>query len=165
MGIRIDSTHLGAVKIISIETFEDARGIFMEVYRADQFRALGLPPTFLQDNHSRSGKNVLRGLHFQWDPPQGKLIRTTAGTIFFVAIDIRRGSPTLGKWFGMEISAYSHKQVWVPIGFASGFCALSEFAEVQYKCTDVYNKNSEGSILWNDPKIGISWPITRPILS
>jgi len=108
---------------------------------------------------------VLRGLHFQWDPPQGKLIRVTVGTAFLAVVDIRLGSPTIGKWFGLEVSAQSKKQLWVPAGFANSFCALSDAVEIQYKCTTIYNRKSEGSILWNDPAIGIVWPIRNPILS
>jgi dTDP-4-dehydrorhamnose 3,5-epimerase len=137
----------------------------MEVYRADQFRQLGLPGEFTQDNHSRTGKNVVRGLHFQWDPPMGKLMRVTAGKAFLAAVDIRKGSPTLGQWYGTVVSAEDKRQVWAPAGFARGFCALSDFAEVQYKCTGTYNQKAESGILWNDPAIGIEWPVTDPILS
>jgi dTDP-4-dehydrorhamnose 3,5-epimerase len=153
------------VKVLSTEAFEDDRGFFMEVYRADQYAALGLPTYFPQDNHSRSAKGVLRGLHFQWDPPQGKLIRVTVGTAFLAVVDIRKGSPTLGKWFGLEVSAQSKKQLWVPVGFANSFCALSDAVEIQYKCTAIYNRNSESGIRWNDPAIGIEWPLKNPILS
>ncbi len=165
MGIKIESTHFRDLKIIATELFEDERGFFMEVFRADQFRALGLPDSFVQDNHSRSAKGVLRGMHFQWDPPQGKLIRVTQGRAFLALVDIRIGSPTLGKWFGIELSAPSRKQIWAPPGFANGFCALSDVVEIQYKCTGVYNRQSEGSILWNDPAVGIAWPVGQPILS
>jgi dTDP-4-dehydrorhamnose 3,5-epimerase len=137
----------------------------MEVYRADQYKALGLPTEFVQDNHSRSKRGVLRGLHFQWDPPMGKLMRVTYGSAFLVAVDIRKGSPTLGRWFGVEVSAQDKKQVWAPAGFARGFCAVSDFAEVQYKCTGIYNPKGESGIRWNDPKIGIQWPVKEPELS
>jgi len=165
MQIRIESRHLGDVAVLASEVFEDERGFFMEVYRADQYKALGLPAEFVQDNHSRSKRGVLRGLHFQWDPPMGKLMRVTYGSAFLVAVDIRKGSPTLGRWFGVEISAKDKKQVWAPAGFARGFCAVSDFAEVQYKCTGVYNPKGESGILWNDPKIGIHWPVKEPELS
>jgi dTDP-4-dehydrorhamnose 3,5-epimerase len=165
MGIRIESRHLGDVAVLASEVFEDARGFFMEVYRADQYKALGLPTEFVQDNHSRSKRGVLRGLHFQWDPPMGKLMRVTYGSAFLVAVDIRKGSPTLGRWFGLEVSAQDKKQVWAPAGFARGFCAMSDFAEVQYKCTGIYNPQGESGIRWNDPKIGIDWPIKEPELS
>ena len=145
--------------------FTDGRGFFTEVYRADQFRALGLPHEFMQDNHSGSIRGVLRGLHFQWDPPMGKLMRVTRGTAFLVAVDIRKGSPTLGQWFGTEASAENRYQVWAPAGFARGFCVLSDYAEVQYKCTAIYNQKGESGIRWDDPNIGIKWPITDVLLS
>jgi dTDP-4-dehydrorhamnose 3,5-epimerase len=165
METRIESRHLGDVIVLVPEIFEDARGFFMETYRADQFKALGLPTDFVQDNHSRSKSGVVRGLHFQWDPPMGKLMRVTYGSAFLVAVDIRKGSPTLGKWFGLEVSAKNKKQVWAPAGFARGFCALSDFTEVQYKCTGIYNPKGESGIRWNDPKIGIQWPVKDPALS
>ena len=165
MHIKIDSKHLGGIVVLAPEVFEDERGFFMEVYRDDQFRELGLPTIFTQDNHSRSAKNVLRGLHFQWDPPMGKLMRVTHGSAFLVAVDIRKGSPTIGKWFGLEVSARDKKQVWAPAGFARGFCVLSDYAEIQYKCTGTYNSKAEGGILWNDPAIGIKWPVSNPVLS
>lgn len=165
MGFRIESRHLGEIIVLSTEIFEDERGFFMETFRADQFNALGVPSDFPQDNHSRSKKGVVRGLHFQWERPMGKLMRVTHGTAFLVAVDIRKGSPTLGQWFGLEVSAQNKKEVWAPAGFARGFCALSDFAEVQYKCTAVYNGKGESGIRWNDPDIGIQWPISNCILS
>jgi len=165
MQLRIESEHLNGAAVIVPEVYEDNRGFFMETFRTDQFAALGLPTNFVQDNHSRSSKNVLRGLHFQWAPPMGKLMRVTFGTAFLVAVDIRKGSPTLGKWFGIVCSAENKKQVWAPAGFARGFCVLSDFAEIQYKCTALYNPNGESGILWNDPDIGIAWPVISPILS
>ena len=165
MQIRIESRHLGDVAVLASEVFEDERGFFMEVYRADQYKALGLPTEFVQDNHSRSKQGVVRGLHFQWDPPMGKLMRVTYGSAFLIAVDIRKGSPTLGRWFGVEVSAKDKKQVWAPAGFARGFCAVSDFAEVQYKCTGIYNPKGESGIRWNDPKIGIQWPVKEPELS
>jgi len=137
----------------------------METFRADQFNALGLPSDFPQDNHSRSKKGVVRGLHFQWDPPMGKLMRVTYGTAFLIAVDIRKGSPTLGQWFGLEVLAEERKQVWAPAGFARGFCALSDLVEIQYKCTAIYNSKGESGIRWNDPRIGIKWPVSDCILS
>jgi len=151
--------------VLETKAYADERGFFLEAYRADQFHALGLPTEFTQDNHSRSVRNVLRGLHFQWEPAMGKLMRVTVGTAFLVAVDIRKGSPTLGQWFGLEVSAENKKQVWAPAGFARGFCVLSEVAEVQYKCTGIYNSQAESGILWSDPAIGIAWPVTEPILS
>jgi dTDP-4-dehydrorhamnose 3,5-epimerase len=165
MQIRIESRHLGDVAVLAHEVFEDERGFFMEVFRADLYKELGLPTEFVQDNHSRSKQGVVRGLHFQWDPPMGKLMRVTYGSAFLVAVDIRKGSPTLGRWFGVEVSAQDKKQVWAPAGFARGFCAVSDFAEVQYKCTGIYNPKGESGIRWNDPKIGIQWPVKEPELS
>jgi dTDP-4-dehydrorhamnose 3,5-epimerase len=165
MKIRIESRHLGEIALLAPEVFEDERGFFMETFRADQFKALGLPSEFVQDNHSGSTKNVLRGLHFQWDPPMGKLMRVTYGSAFLVAVDIRKGSPTLGQWFGLEVSAANKRQIWAPAGFARGFCVLSDLCEVQYKCTGTYNRMGEGAIRWNDPEIGIQWPIQNPLLS
>jgi dTDP-4-dehydrorhamnose 3,5-epimerase len=165
MQIEVESVQLGDVVVLRPGVFEDARGFFMETYRADQFAALGLPTTFVQDNHSRSARGVLRGLHFQWEPPMGKLMRVTAGRAFLVAVDIRKHSPTLGRWFGTEVSAEDKRQVWAPAGFARGFCVLSDFAEIQYKCTGLYNSKAESGILWNDPAIGIEWPVRDPVLS
>src|SRR5713101_4916166 len=124
MQIKKESTHLGEIVIVAPEVFEDERGFFMETFRADQFKLLGLPTDFVQDNHSRSARGVIRGLHFQWDPPMGKLMRVSMGAAFLVAVDIRKGSPTLGRWIGVHASAENRKQVWAPAGFARGFCAL-----------------------------------------
>lgn len=165
MAIRIESIHLGDLKVLATDAFSDERGFFLESFRADYFRSLGLPDFFPQDNHSQSKKGVLRGLHFQWDPPMGKLVRITRGTAYVGIADIRKGSPTFAQWFGMEITAKSRKQIWVPPGFANGFCSLSDDLEVQYKCTAIYNKHAEGGIRWNDPDIGIAWPVRQPILS
>jgi dTDP-4-dehydrorhamnose 3,5-epimerase len=165
MNITLESTPITGVTVLVPDRFEDDRGFFMETYREDQFQKLGLSWRFVQDNHSRSAKGVVRGLHFQWDPPMGKLMRVSAGTAFLVAVDIRKGSPTLGKWFGIEVSAENRRQIWAPAGFARGFCVLSDFAEIQYKCTGLYNSRGEGGIRWNDPKIGIQWPVANPSLS
>src|SRR5450432_2531385 len=165
MAIKIESRFLQDVVVLVSDVFQDSRGFFMETFREDQFRALGLPHQFLQDNHSRSAKGVVRGLHFQWDPPMGKLMRVTLGTAFLVAVDIRKGSPTLGKWVGVEASAENRRQVWAPAGFARGFCVLSEATEIQYKCTGVYNGKCESAVQWNDPAIGIEWPVADPIVS
>jgi dTDP-4-dehydrorhamnose 3,5-epimerase len=159
MPFKIETTPLKDVVVLHTQAFGDERGFFMEVFRADQFREMGLPWEFPQDNHSRSAKGVLRGLHFQWDPPMGKLMRVTSGAAFLVAVDIRKGSPTLGRWFGLEVSAENKKQVWAPYGFARGFCALTDGCEVQYKCTGVYNPKAESGIHFADPQIGIQWPI------
>ena len=165
MELRIESKHLGDVCVLAPQVFQDERGFFTEVFRADQFKDIGLPYEFLQDNHSGSVRGVLRGLHFQWEPPMGKLMRVTRGTAFLVAVDIRKGSPTLGKWFGMEVSTESRKQIWAPAGFARGFCVLSDYAEIQYKCTGIYSNKGESGIRWDDPEIGIEWPIKDVQLS
>src|SRR3989442_13630553 len=132
MKVRVESTPLRDVLVINHEFFQDERGFFVEVYRHDVFRQAGLPDTFVQLNHSRSVRNVVRGLHFQWDPPMGKLMRVTQGAAFLVAVDIRKGSPTLGKWVGTLASAENRRQVWAPAGFARGFCAVSAVAEIKY---------------------------------
>ena len=129
MGIKIESRHLNGLVVIVPEVFQDSRGFFMECFREDHFNTLGLPHRFMQDNHSRSIKGVVRGLHFQWDPPMGKLMRVTQGAAFLVAVDIRKGSPSLGEWVGIEASAENKRQVWAPAGFARGFCVLSDFAD------------------------------------
>jgi len=165
MRIHVETTPLDGVLVLSHEVFDDERGFFMEVFRADEYEKIGLPTRFLQENHSRSKKVVLRGLHFQWDRPMAKLMRVTYGTAFLVAVDIRKGSPTLGRWFGTEVSAQNKKQLWAPAGFARGFCVLSDFAELQYKCTAIYNPPGEGAIRWSDPTIGVDWPVSNPMLS
>jgi dTDP-4-dehydrorhamnose 3,5-epimerase len=165
MEFKIDSRHLGDVVVIVPDVFRDDRGFFMETFRVDQFERHGLPTQFVQDNHSRSVKGVLRGLHFQWEPPMGKLMRVSLGGAFLVAVDIRKGSPTLGQWAGVEATAENRKQVWAPAGFARGFCVLSDVAEIQYKCTGIYNNKGESGFLWNDPDIGIKWPLSDVSLS
>lgn len=155
----------GAVKVIVPDVFGDDRGFFLEAYRADQFQALGISQPFVQDNHSGSVRNVLRGLHFQWDPAMAKLMRVTVGEAFLVAVDIRKGSPTLGEVVTLRASAENRKMLFAPASFARGFCVLSEFAEIQYKCTGTYNPAAESGILWNDPALGIDWPVEDPILS
>jgi dTDP-4-dehydrorhamnose 3,5-epimerase len=165
MQITIESTHLRDVAVIVPDIFQDSRGFFSETFRADQFESLGLPTEFVQDNHSRSAKGVVRGLHFQWEPPMGKLMRVTMGHAFLVAVDIRKGSPTLGKWVGVEASAENRRSVWAPAGFARGFCALTDATEIQYKCTGIYNSKAESAIRWNDPMIGIEWPLVDVVVS
>lgn len=165
MKIKIEANYLDGVVILAPEVFEDARGFFMETYRADQFQELGLPTDFQQDNHSRSGNGVVRGLHFQYDPPMGKLIRVTRGRGLLVAVDIRKGSPTLGQWVAVESSEENKKQMYAPAGFARGLCALSEIVEIQYKCTSVYNQSTDVSIRWDDPEIGVKWPVEKPQIS
>ncbi len=166
MPFLVESKHIGGdVMVIVPKVMGDDRGFFMETYRADNFRDLGLPTEWPQDNHSRSSKGVLRGLHFQWDPPMSKLMRVTHGAAFLVAVDIRKGSPTLGQWFGMEVSADNKKQIYAPYGFARGFCALTDECEVQYKCTGIYNPGCESGILYKDPAIGIEWPLNAVLVS
>jgi dTDP-4-dehydrorhamnose 3,5-epimerase len=165
MQINIESRHLEDVVVVVPDVFQDSRGFFSETFRVDQFKSLGLPTEFVQDNHSQSVKGVVRGLHFQWDPPMGKLMRVTVGSAFLVAVDIRKGSPTLGKWVGIEASAANRRAVWAPAGFARGFCALSDLTEIQYKCTAIYNSRAESGIRWNDPAIGIQWPLVDVIVS
>jgi len=165
MQVKIESKHLGDVVVLVPEIFQDSRGFFSESFRADQFKSLGLPTEFVQDNHSGSTKGVVRGLHFQWEPPMGKLMRVTRGCAFLVAVDIRKASPTLGKWVGIEASAENRRAVWAPAGFARGFCALSEITEIQYKCTGIYNAKAESAIRWNDPAIGIQWPLSDVLVS
>jgi dTDP-4-dehydrorhamnose 3,5-epimerase len=164
MAVKIESRFLEDVMVLVPDIFQDSRGFFLESFREDQFKALGLPTNFVQDNHSCSSKGVIRGLHFQWDPPMSKLMRVTRGSAFLVAVDIRKGSPTLGKWAGVLASRENRRQVWAPPGFARGFCALSDLTEIQYKCTGIYNPKTESGILYNDPDIGVEWPITTGVL-
>lgn len=165
MAFEVESRHLGEVVVLVPRAFADQRGYFMETYREDQFLDLGLPGSFVQDNHSYSKKGVVRGLHFQWEPPMGKLMRVTRGAAFLVAVDLRLGSPTLGKWVGIESTTENRKQVWAPASFARGFCALTDDVEVQYKCTGTYNGKAESAIRWDDPAIGIEWPMRDVIIS
>lgn len=158
-------TPLPGVILIEPRVFGDARGFFMETYRADVFQANGIAETFVQDNHSRSARGVLRGLHYQEPYPQGKLVRCVRGELFDVAVDIRRGSPSFGKWYGVKLSEENKAMLWVPPGFAHGFCALTDGAELVYKTTEIYRPEHDRSILWNDPEIGIDWPVSDPILS
>lgn len=162
----IEKTNINNLLVIIPTIIEDSRGFFMEVYRRDKFKEFGIHDQFIQENHSRSKKNVVRGLHFQWEPPMGKLMRVTLGKAFIVAVDIRKQSKTCGQWFGIEASSDNKKMLYAPAGFARGFMVLSPWAEIQYMCTGIYNPSYESGILWNDPKIGIKWPIAgKPILS
>ena len=162
---KIEARDLDGVVVLVPDLFQDERGYFLEAFRADRFSELGLPAAFVQENHSYSKKGVLRGLHFQWEPPMGKLMRVTRGTAFVVAVDLRLGSPTLGRWFGTEASPENRRQVWAPASFARGFLALSEDVEVQYLCTGVYNSKAESGIRWDDPDIGIAWPVMPSLIS
>jgi len=152
-------TGLPDVLLIEPRVFGDARGFFFESWNQREFERAGIRSRFVQDNHSRSGRGVLRGLHYQIRRPQGKLVRVVAGEIFDVAADIRRSSPNFGRWEGVRLNAESYKMLWIPAGFAHGFCVLSEFAEVLYKTTDYYAPEHERCILWNDPELRIDWPI------
>jgi len=160
----IPSAH-PEVLIIEPDVFRDERGFFMESWHAEKYRQQGLPEAFVQDNQSRSTRGVLRGLHYQLEHPQGKLVRVVAGEVFDVAVDIRRGSPHFGKWVGARLSADNQLQFYIPPGFAHGFCTLSEQADFLYKCTDYYTPEDEHGILWNDPDIGIEWPAMDYLLS
>ena len=156
--MKITRTTLSEVLLIEPDVFGDQRGFFMESWHAKKYAEHGLDVPFVQDNHSRSQHGVLRGLHYQLEQTQGKLVRVLCGTVFDVAVDIRKGSPSLGQWVGFELSGENHKQVYVPPGFAHGFCVLSESADFLYKCTNFYAPEYEHGILWNDPAIGIEWP-------
>ena len=152
-------TPLRDVMVLEPKVFGDARGFFFEAYNEARFRELGLPTRFVQDNQSGSRKGVLRGLHYQMKQPQGKLVRALRGEIFDVAVDVRRGSPQFGQWFGLVLNEENRKMLWIPPGFAHGFLVMSEFAEVAYKASDLYAPEHERSLLWNDPAIGIEWPL------
>ncbi|MFU2080094.1 dTDP-4-dehydrorhamnose 3,5-epimerase [Avibacterium endocarditidis] len=157
--MEIINTAIADVKVLNPKVFSDDRGYFMETFRDRWFKKNVCNRTFVQENHSKSTKGVLRGLHYQTKNPQGKLVRVIAGVIFDVAVDLRKNSPTFGKWVGEILSAENKRQLWIPEGFAHGFYVLSDEAEFVYKCTDYYNPNAEHSLIWNDPTIGIEWPI------
>jgi len=163
--VRLVPTAIPGVVIIEPDVHADGRGFFLETYHAERYRQHGIGALFVQDNHSRSIEGTLRGLHLQVRHPQGKLIRVVEGEIFDVAVDVRLGSPTFGRWVGVTLTADDFRQVYVPPGFAHGFCVVSPIAQVEYKCTDVYDPAGEIGIAWNDPALGISWPVTNPILS
>lgn len=159
--MKIIETDLPGVVVIEPKVFGDKRGFFLETFRQDVLQQAGINETFVQDNHSRSSQGVLRGLHYQLTQTQGKLVRVTSGSVFDVAVDVRHGSPTFGKWFGTELNDESMRMMYVPPGFAHGFVVLSETADFLYKCTDYYHPESEQSIAWDDPEIGIEWPIAN----
>ncbi len=159
-------TGLAGLFVVEIDYFHDQRGFFAETYHRQRFVDLGIPDEFVQDNHSCSGANVVRGMHYQdASAPMAKLVRCIRGAIFDVAVDLRLGSPTFGQWRGVELTAENMKQLFVPIGFAHGFATLSAPAEVLYKCSGYYTPSAEGVLAWNDPEVGIEWPVTGPILS
>ena len=165
--MRVTRTEIAEVLLLEPRIFADARGFFLESYNRRAFRdATGLDIEFVQDNHSRSAKNVLRGLHYQVKSPQGKLVRVTAGEIWDVAVDLRQGSATFGKWVASALDASAARCIWIPRGFAHGFLVLSEAAEVQYKTTDYYAPEHERTLLWNDPALGIPWPLAgEPVMT
>ncbi|ENM3939736.1 dTDP-4-dehydrorhamnose 3,5-epimerase [Vibrio paracholerae] len=157
--MKVIDTAIPDVKIIEPKVFGDERGFFLETFHLKRYQEmLGINLDFVQDNHSRSTKGVLRGLHFQKTKPQGKLVRVVRGEVFDVAVDIRKGSPTFGKWEGVILSEENKRQFWVPPGFAHGFLVLSDIADFEYKCTDYYDASDEGSLLWSDPELDIDWP-------
>ena len=163
--MKIVETHLPGVVIIEPKVFGDRRGYFLESYQQQRYTEAGIDVPFVQDNMSHSSRGVLRGMHFQLNFPQGKLVSVSRGEVFDVALDVRQGSPTFGQWFGALLNDKNHHQLYVPPGYAHGFCVLSEIVDFQYKCTDLYHPEDEGGILWNDPEIGIEWPIKEVILS
>jgi len=163
--MRFVRTEIPEVVIVEPDVFGDERGFFLESYHAEKYRNGGIDATFVQDNHSRSVAGTLRGLHLQRKRPQGKLLRVVEGEIYDVAVDVRPDSPTFGRWVGITLSAENFRQTYVPPGFAHGFCVTSAFAQVVYKCTDLYDPDEEIGIAWNDPALGIVWPVTNPLLS
>lgn len=158
-------TSLPGCIVIEPQVFGDSRGFFYESYNEAKYREAGIDRHFVQSNVSRSARGVLRGLHYQWPQPQGKLVSVLEGEVYDVAVDIRRGSPTFGQWAGVMLTAANHRHFWIPEGFAHGFCVVSEYATFSYQCTDLYNAQADGGVRWNDPAIGIDWPITEPLLS
>jgi dTDP-4-dehydrorhamnose 3,5-epimerase len=164
--MKISHSKLKGCVIIEPRVFGDERGFFLETFQAVRYeQEAGIDLSFVQDNHSRSARGVLRGLHFQKTKPQGKLVRVVRGEVYDVAVDIRKGSATFGEWEGVILSEDNKKQFWVPPGFAHGFVVLSDIADFEYKCTDFYDSTDEGSILWSDPDLGIQWPVQNPIVS
>ena len=157
--IKVTTCEIEGLCVIEATVFKDERGYFMETYNQNDFKEAGLDMVFVQDNQSMSTRGVLRGLHYQKQFPQGKLVRVVRGTVFDVAVDLRTGSKTYGNWFGVELSAENKKQFYIPEGFAHGFLVLSDEAEFVYKCTDFYHPGDEGGMAWNDPEIGIEWPL------
>ena len=159
----VRTTRLPGVLVVEPRVFGDDRGFFLERFHAERYAEAGIDAAFVQDNHSRSERGVVRGLHFQRRHPQGKLVEVARGRVWDVVVDLRRGSPTFGAWQGYELSDETHRQLWVPPGFAHGFAVLSDTADVLYKCTDVYRPDDEGGVAWDDPEIGIAWPDLDPV--
>lgn len=163
--MKVIETGLPGVLIIEPKAFGDHRGFFLETFQVERYRDIGIQLPFVQDNHSRSCRGVLRGLHFQRTRPQGKLVSVSRGAVYDVAVDINPSSPTCGQFVGVELTDENHRQLWVPPGYAHGFCVLSDIADFQYKCTDYYQPADEGGLLWNDPDVQIPWPLDDPQLS
>jgi dTDP-4-dehydrorhamnose 3,5-epimerase len=163
--VKVSATELEGVLILEPRLFADERGFFMETFHAERYRGAGVPTTFVQDNFSRSVRGTLRGLHFQEPHAQGKLVQALSGQVVDVVVDVRRGSPTFSRWIAIELSGDEPKQVWIPPGYAHGFCVISESADFVYKCTTPYAPESERSIRWNDPELDIAWPVAEPRLS
>jgi len=163
--MRVVPTAIPDVKIVELDVFEDLRGQFFERFNERKFAELGMPTRFVQDNQSYSRANVLRGLHYQLNRPQGKLVQCTRGSAWDVAVDVRAGSPTFRKWVGVELSESRRQLFWIPPGFAHGFCVLGAEAELQYKCTDFFDATDDRGIAWDDPELAIRWPVREPILS
>ena len=163
--MKFSETALPGVLVIEPRVFGDSRGFFYESYNEKTFRDAGIDRRFVQSNVSRSSRGVLRGLHYQWPNPQGKLVSVLEGEVYDVAVDIRRGSPTFGQWAAAMLTADNHRHFWIPEGFAHGFCVVSEFATFAYQCTDLYSPTADGSVRWDDPAIGIDWPVSGPLLS
>jgi dTDP-4-dehydrorhamnose 3,5-epimerase len=163
--MKVIETALPGVLVIEPQVFGDARGFFYESYNEARFRDAGIDARFVQSNVSRSAKGVLRGLHYQWPHPQGKFVSVLEGEVFDVAVDIRRGSPHFGQWFGAMLTAENKRHMWIPEGFAHGFCVVSDYATFNYQCTALYDAKADAGVLWNDPAIGIDWPIAEPQLS
>jgi len=163
--MKIIETKLPGVLIIEPKVFGDVRGFFKEAFQVQRYREAGIEHEFVQDNHSRSQKGVLRGLHFQITKPQGKLVSCSQGAVFDVAVDVDPESATFGQYVGIELTEDNHRQFWVPPGYAHGFCVLTDTADFQYKCTDYYDSSDEGGLIWNDPDVAIDWPIDQPLLS
>jgi len=163
--VKFIETKLNGVVLVEPDVFNDPRGYFLETYHAGKYAEGRIAGPFVQDNFSHSVRGTLRGLHYQLKRTQGKLVMALAGRVFDVAVDIRKGSPTFGQWVGVELSGENKRQLYIPPGFAHGFCVLSETADVLYKCTDVYSPKDERGIIWNDPTLAIAWPVTEPLVS
>ncbi|ABF88609.1 dTDP-4-dehydrorhamnose 3,5-epimerase [Myxococcus xanthus DK 1622] len=163
--MKVTPLEIPDVLLLEPKVFGDDRGFFMEMFHAARYAAVGIPGPFVQDNYSRSAKGTLRGVHFQEPQAQGKLVQVLAGAVYDVAVDVRRGSPTFGQWVAVELSSDNRRQLWIPPGFAHGFCVVSDSADFHYKCTALYAPETERSVVWNDPDLAIPWPVSEPLLS